>query len=285
MSGSKGADVGTIDTEGEDYPLTKKLELIREKLDCNHLLALVYNADNGSFCEEINQNDHRQIEVFLRGLQVKNVTLLIHGIGGIVDEALILAKRFRKKFSSMKVLIPHTCGSALGYIPLVANKACCLKETKWSQFDPYFIHNGVWYRALTYYHDDTNVTLHEKARDAFQKTRDRVLGLLKENPSLFKHDEREFETIDEDNIATAFMNSANDHDHAFRAVQLEGLPFNYQVIDDEELKELCLDFLEEAIKDGVGRGTRFVCGSTNPVSLSWTKNPDLREKFNLMFFY
>lgn len=262
----------------KEIEIKKILKNIEEKIDCNGLIAMIYNPLEGF--GEILEGDTKNIYAFITGLEISQATILLHGPGGNFIEGMNIAYIFRNKFSTYKTFVPQICGSALCFPILKSDKLILLKKGIITQIDPVFEYEKQPFRAIKYLRSE-NPILKEIANRVFHYSEKQIFNLIKERPSLFQHDKKDFESVDGENIISAMLNR-DEHSDKVEAIAFQFIPFNVEFRDDNELSKLCNNLIRQVQWYLMETERRYFIGSTYKTTINKHK-PNEKKEGHLLF--
>lgn len=253
------------------------VELLDEAKTNTHILSIVYD-------DAIKPKD---IEYFLYTLEkfnIQNFVLLLHGIGGCTNAALLMAEKLGR-MGKYTVCIPLYCGSALVYLSLKANQMIWLPTTRITQIDPYILDPRDPKRKkelrVIKELDNLDPEIKIKCHDTFCAVRDKIIELIKEKPSLYDHKKESFEDFgDGEELVSIFMNK-KDHESKVHYKELKRLNYSIKLTDDEDLMILYENIIKISLNILRLQKARFMIASSSPY-----RDPnDTQKEYHGIFFW
>ena len=232
-------------------------------MEIEELIAIVYNPtkDDG-----LKDDDCKFLKFLLTKCNFNSPCFVLSGHGGDFKAGIYFPHIIKFHVRNYKVYIPKTCGSALCYTILQAEELLIGKNTKITQIDPTFEHNGEYVRAIKYIRS-SDEELRVKAREIFDLAQEKIIELCKP-PSIF-----EFKTLDPDEFQTKELITANfmnkeEHEKAITQKELEELEINYKKIDDEDVLNLAHEFIEACQDFTIDNEVRVIFVSSKQIVLA-----------------
>jgi hypothetical protein len=266
--------------EKRERKIKSILNQIETKLGCNGLIYLIFNPLVGG--GEIISEDSKNINAFIQGLKIQQATILLHGPGGNFNEAMLITKCIRNRFSTYRTFVPQLCCSSLCFLALKSDKLILLKGGSLTQYDPQFKYNGKWIRAIKHLNDKNDKTLKTKSKEIYHYAENKIFELITDKPSLLDSKKVDFDNIHRENIIEAMMNKA-EHIDAVDKIAFEFLPFKVDFNGDYETSILSNNLIIEVQNYLIDTGRRYSIGCTYETKIINKSQKGKTLKGNLLF--